>query len=71
MNYLGEVVMHPIADNLTSIFSMIALILFIIWMIFFDSNSLIIHNELNNDINESDRFILKDLDSLEVWKDYI
>ena len=26
--------------------------LFIIWMIFFDSNSLIIHNELNNDINE-------------------
>ena len=31
MNYLGEVVMHPIADNLTSIFSMVALILFIIW----------------------------------------
>ena len=30
----------------------IIIILFIIWMIFFDSNSLIIHNELNNDINE-------------------
>ncbi len=28
--------------------------LFIIWMIFFDSNSLIIHYELNNDINELD-----------------
>ena len=32
----------------------IVIILFIIWMIFFDSNSLIIHNELNNDINELD-----------------
>ena len=30
----------------------IIIILFIIWMIFFDSNSFIIHNELNNDINE-------------------
>ena len=30
----------------------IIIILFIIWMIFFDSNSLIIHNELDNDINE-------------------
>ena len=30
----------------------VIIILFIIWMIFFDSNSLIIHNELNNDINE-------------------
>ena len=30
----------------------IIIILFIIWMIFFDSNSSIIHNELNNDINE-------------------
>tara|TARA_Y100000739_G_scaffold83471_1_gene71144 strand:+ start:429 stop:728 length:300 start_codon:yes stop_codon:yes gene_type:complete len=30
----------------------IIIILFIIWMVFFDSNSLIIHNELNNDINE-------------------
>ncbi len=28
--------------------------LFIIWMIFFDSNSLIIHYELNNNINELD-----------------
>ncbi len=32
----------------------VIIILFIIWMIFFDSNSLIIHNELNNDINELD-----------------
>ena len=32
----------------------IIIILFIIWMIFFDSNSLIIHNGLNNDINELD-----------------
>ena len=32
----------------------IIIILFIIWMIFFDSNSFIIHNELNNDINELD-----------------
>ena len=30
----------------------IIIILFIIWMIFFDSNSFIIHNELNNDMNE-------------------
>ena len=32
----------------------IIIILFIIWMIFFDSNSLIIHIELINDINELD-----------------
>ena len=32
----------------------IIIILFIIWMIFFDSNSFIIHNELNDDINELD-----------------
>ena len=32
----------------------VIIILFIIWMIFFDSNSFIIHNELNNDINELD-----------------
>ena len=30
----------------------IIVILFIFWMIFFDSNSLIIHSELNNDIKE-------------------
>ena len=30
----------------------IIIILFIFWMIFFDSNSLIIHNELNNDIKK-------------------
>ncbi len=30
----------------------IIIILFIIWMVFFDSNSFIIHYELNNDINE-------------------
>jgi len=32
----------------------VIIILFIIWMIFFDSNSFIIHNDLNNDINELD-----------------
>jgi len=31
MNYLGEVQLHPIADNLTSILSMTALIAFIVW----------------------------------------
>ncbi len=31
MNYLGQVKLHPIADNLTSIFSMTALVAFIIW----------------------------------------
>ena len=30
----------------------IIIILFIFWMIFLDSNSLIIHRELNNDIKE-------------------
>ena len=27
-------------------------LIFVIWMIFFDTNSLIIHNELSNDINK-------------------
>ena len=31
MNYLGEVTMHPIADNLVSIFSMTALLGFVLW----------------------------------------
>ena len=31
MIYLGQVQLHPIADNLTSIFSMTALIAFILW----------------------------------------
>ena len=30
----------------------IIIILFFIWMIFFDSNSILIHSELNNDIKE-------------------
>lgn len=30
---------------------MIILILFVVWMLFFDTNSFLIHNELNNDIN--------------------
>ncbi len=30
---------------------MLILILFIVWMIFFDANSYLIHNELDNDIN--------------------
>ena len=31
MNYLGEVTMHPIADNLVSILSMTALLGFVLW----------------------------------------
>jgi len=30
---------------------MLILILFLVWMIFFDANSYLIHNELNNEIN--------------------
>ena len=30
---------------------MLILILFLVWMIFFDTNSFLIHNELTNDIN--------------------
>ena len=32
----------------------IIIILFLIWMIFFDSNSFFVHRELNNEINELD-----------------
>ena len=31
MNYLGQIKMHPIADNLTSIVSMIFIVAFIVW----------------------------------------
>ena len=31
---------------------LIIIIIFVIWMIFFDSNSILVHNELNNDIND-------------------
>jgi len=31
---------------------LIILLVFTIWMVFFDGNSLIIHNELNNDIEK-------------------
>ncbi len=47
----------------------IIIILFIFWMIFFDSNSLIIHNELNNDINELD--VQKSYYEKEIAKDNI
>ena len=47
----------------------VIIILFIIWMIFFDSNSLIIHNELNNDINELD--VQKSYYEKEIAKDNI
>ena len=30
----------------------IIIIIFVIWMIFFDSNSILVHNELNDDIND-------------------
>ena len=47
----------------------VIIILFIFWMIFFDSNSLIIHNELNNDINELD--VQKSYYEKEIAKDNI
>lgn len=42
------------------------LILFIIWMIFFDTNSYFIHNELDNDINaleDNAEFYQKEIDN--------
>ncbi|MAQ00027.1 MAG: septum formation initiator [Flavobacteriaceae bacterium] len=42
----------------------IIIILFIIWMIFFDSNSIIVHNELNHDIgklNEQKMFYINEI----------
>ncbi|WP_055448325.1 FtsB family cell division protein [Lacinutrix mariniflava] len=33
----------------------IILLAFVIWMLFFDGNSLIIHNELNNDIQKLEK----------------
>ena len=47
----------------------VIIILFIFWMIFFDSNSLIIHNELNNDINQLD--VQKSYYEEEIAKDNI
>ena len=47
----------------------VIIIFFIFWMIFFDSNSLIIHNELNNDINELD--VQKSYYEKEIAKDNI
>ncbi len=47
----------------------VIIILFIFWMIFFDSNSLIIHNELNNDINQLD--VQKSYYEKEIAKDNI
>ena len=52
MNYLGEIKMHPIADNLTSILSMAALVSFIIWRMRVRNISL---NELGSlDLNKKD-----------------
>lgn len=45
---------------------MLILILFIIWMIFFDTNSYFIHNELDSDINaleENAEFYQKEIDN--------
>ena len=42
----------------------IIIILFIIWMIFFDSNSIIVHNELNHDIgklNEQNMYYINEI----------
>ena len=51
MNYLGLINMHPIADNLVSIFSMSALLAFVIWRMrvrhipFGDLGSLTLHKK--------------------------
>lgn len=45
---------------------MLILILFIIWMIFFDTNSYFIHNELDSDINaleDNAEFYQKEIDN--------
>ena len=47
----------------------IIIILFIIWMIFFDSNSILIHSELNNDIKELNE--QKSYYEMEIKKDNI
>ena len=39
--------------------------IFAVWMLFFDTNSLLIHNELNNDINDLEdekKFYLKEIE---------
>ena len=39
-------------------------LIFVIWMIFFDTNSLIIHNELSNDIdklNKQKKYFIKEI----------
>jgi cell division protein FtsB len=48
---------------------MLILVLFIVWMLFFDTNSFLIHNELNHDINalEANKEFYKD----EITKDQV
>ncbi len=44
----------------------IIFVIFAIWMLFFDANSLVIHNELNNDINaleDEKEFYLKEIEN--------
>lgn len=48
----------------TNIF-LIIFAIFAIWMLFFDANSLLIHNELNNDIddlNDEKEFYIKEIE---------
>jgi len=43
----------------------IIFIIFGVWMLFFDANSLVIHNELNNDINDLEdekEFYIKEIE---------
>ena len=43
----------------------IIFVIFAIWMLFFDANSLVIHNELNNDINaleDEKEFYIKEIE---------
>ncbi|MDO6598137.1 septum formation initiator family protein [Oceanihabitans sp. 2_MG-2023] len=44
---------------------LIIFVIFAIWMLFFDANSLLIHNELNNNINDLEdekKFYLKEIE---------
>ena len=44
----------------------IIFVIFAIWMLFFDANSLVIHNELNNDIKaleDEKEFYLKEIEN--------
>ena len=51
MSFIKQLKNSPIFKILTNVFVMI-LIPFIIWMLFFDENSYLIHNEFNKEIED-------------------